>query len=317
MSAIHADTGAQQGGVALVTMLLLIALLTAIVSRLGLSSTLWLRQVENGSTLARAAQANRAAQSWVARFLEEDSAVHDGFTDTWARSMPPVPLAGGFVDGWIEDMQGRFNVNNLVDANGKADPRERERFERLLRVLQLDTGIAQSTIDWIDRDDEASGPWGAESGYYMGMDPPYVTANRPMLEVDEMRLVRGVSKKAWARLAPHLAALPGKTVVNVNTATGQVLAAVVTRWGAAGSAVGRADRWLKQAAVEPVNDIGIFVEKEMFENPGEKPEGLGVASRYFMAHIRLALGDFSYRTATLYRRVDNRADIIWQRRELL
>jgi general secretion pathway protein K len=56
--------------------------------------------------------------------------------------------------------------------------------------------IMNSVKDWMDsRDDDAiSGISGAESDYYLGLDPPYVCANGPFNHIDELLNVKGISK---------------------------------------------------------------------------------------------------------------------------
>ena len=50
----------------------------------------------------------------------------DGDTDCdqdyWAQDWPPFIVEGGAVTGSISDLTGMFNLNNLVDATGQADP---------------------------------------------------------------------------------------------------------------------------------------------------------------------------------------------------
>src|SRR3546814_9224689 len=58
-------------------------------------------------------------------------------------------------------------------------------------------------------------------------DLPHLTANRPLIDLDELALVRGFDVGVRARLAPFVTALPTTTALNVNTAPPEVLAAVV------------------------------------------------------------------------------------------
>jgi general secretion pathway protein K len=98
-----------------------------------------------------------------------------------------------------------------------------EQFQRLLLVLELDPRIAGITADWIDADQEASFPDGAEDAIYTGLLPPYRAANQFMVNITEMAALEGMDKASFDILAPHVAALPGRTLINVNTATPAVL----------------------------------------------------------------------------------------------
>ena len=81
--------------------------------------------------------------------------------------------------------------------------------------------------DRIDDDDKPQPQNGAEDEYYLALDPPYRAANRPLIHVDELAMVRGFDASVRGRLAPFVSALPGPTAVNVNTAPPEVLAALV------------------------------------------------------------------------------------------
>jgi len=69
------------------------------------------------------------------------------------------------------------------------------------------------------------------------------------------------------------------------------------------------------AMLNPAKDMKSFTSKELKITNNEIPDGLGVATEYFMAHIRLSFGRADYRIATLYQRKKNKASIIWQARE--
>ena len=143
MSDSHSKYLLQQRGVALITVLLIVAVLTAIVSRLGFSNQIWLRQVENGSALLQSGQASRAVQDWVGLILQRDDNDYDGHTDLWAQPLPPIPDGHGFVQGYMEDMQARFNLNNLFEQGGGADEVAMRQFKRLLRKLGFTPGYSR------------------------------------------------------------------------------------------------------------------------------------------------------------------------------
>lgn len=317
MSALQTDIPVRQDGVALITILLIVAILTAIVSRIGLSSQIWVRQVENSNALAQADLASRAAQSWIASILEQDDNSLDAGTDLWAQPLPPVPAGWGILFGWVEDMQARFNLNNLIDAEGKQDTLATLQFERLLQILELNPGIAQAVVDWIDTDGSPAGPWGAEDVYYISLDTPYIAANRAFEDTSELRLVRGVDLQAWQRLEPFVSALPGQTPININTASTEVLAAVVTEWDLAGQAMLQAELWTAAAAQQPVDDMKLFTDKMFGDGDIPLPQGLAFTTNYFMAHTQLSFDQLEYRMASLYHRNQGRARIVRHNREIL
>jgi len=305
-----------QDGVALITVLLVIAILTALMARLVFSDQVWVRQVANASAQIKAAQAARAAQRWITLLLERDTNGVDSNTDTWAQSLPPIPLGDGTLSGHIEDMQDRFNLNNLVNRHGKTDASAMETFERLLQVLDLNEGIAQAAVDWIDPDDVRTGAWGAENSYYNTLNPAYSASNQPFTDTAELKLVRGVNQDAWIRLEPYVTALPMYTEINVNTAKPEVLAAMIRNWGAPSNALGSAVSWTNIVNREPVLSLDDFSRRALSGLDPDLPEGLSVDSQFFEAHIRLNYGNVEQWIATLYyRRKNGRAVILSQNRE--
>lgn len=220
---------ARQRGVALITAMLIFALLGS----LALSLT-WDNQLDMRRTMAllfyeEGVQAALGAESWVQGILRQD--LEDSDTDhlgeIWAIEIPALPLVSdtiqGEVFGTVEDLQGRFNVNNLVDQNGEVDVESLEQFQRLLAALGLDPRFAGIAADWLDADGDASFPDGAEDPIYTGMAPPYRTANQSLTNATELAALEGMDKASFDTLLPHIVALPGRTAVNVNTATAAVL----------------------------------------------------------------------------------------------
>jgi len=221
----------RQNGVALITALLIMALITTLTFSLEWDNSLDLRRTYVSMYREEAIQAALGAESWVLTILRQDSqdSTTDHFGEIWASEMPVLPLGGpgesiqGAIYGDVDDLQGRFNVNNLIDNNGEVDQPVLEQFQRLLIALGLDARLAGVTADWIDADQDASFPDGAEDSIYTGIVPPYRTANQIISSTSELAALDGMDKATLDTLLPHIAALPSGTAINVNTATGAVL----------------------------------------------------------------------------------------------
>ena len=117
----------------------------------------------------------------------------------------------------------QFNINNLVDQEGRVEEESLEQFQRLLTALGLDPRFAGIAADWIDSNVDASFPDGAEDSIYTGMIPPYRTANQTLTSVSELAAIEGMDRATFRTLEPHITALPGRTGINANTATVAVL----------------------------------------------------------------------------------------------
>ena len=221
----------RQRGVALITAILIMALITTLIFSLEWDNSLDLRRTYVSMYREEAIQAALGAESWVLGIMRQD--LEDSDTDhlgeIWASDLPILPLGGpgdsiqGEIYGQIEDLQGRFNVNNLVDQQGEVDQASLEQFQRLLIALGIDVRFAGIAADWIDADRQAGFPDGAEDAIYTGFVPPYRTANQALSSTSELAALEGIDKATFDTLLPHIVALPGRTAINVNTATGPVL----------------------------------------------------------------------------------------------
>jgi general secretion pathway protein K len=305
----------RQQGVALVTVILIVALMTTIVSRLSLMNSIWLRQVDNSAALVQAGQATRAAQTWISDILKNDDNTFDAQTDDWAQPVIPVPIAWGEMFGWIEDMQSRFNVNNLINENGNIAPIEVVRFRYLLVNLELDPAIADAVVDWIDTDGIVTGSDGAEDLYYMGMERPYLAANRPIIDEREMLQIKGIDQTAWNRLEPYICALPERTKVNINTAKPEVVAAVFYNPDTKQEFIQQARSLSEQVMTEPFASAG-ELNAALSETPGLNIDSLVINSGYFRAHTQMMFGNVEQRMTTLYQRNSGGVRIIDHSRTL-
>ncbi len=214
-----------QKGVALLTALLLVALVTILTVNLQWDTRLDMRRSQNLFESDQALLYALGAEAWASEILQTDA--RDSDTDhtgeDWATPVPTLPIEGGAIRGFLEDMQGRFNLNNLVGRRGQVDEVALEQFERLLTVLKLDPALARITVDWLDRDLEPGFPSGAEDGFYTARVPPYRTANLAITSASELLAVGEMDAASYLILAPYVTALPNGTALNVNTASAPVL----------------------------------------------------------------------------------------------
>ena len=219
----------RQRGVALITAILITALISSVALSLAWDNALDMRRTMTLLYRDQALQVALGAENWVQTILTDDlgESDTDHLGEIWATELPPLPVESDAVQGElfgsIEDLQGRFNINNLVDENGEVDELALEQFRRLLQVLGLDPRFAGVAADWVDRNQEAGFPDGAEDPIYTGFVPTYRTPNMPLISVSELAALDGMDKESFDILRPHIVALPGQTGINVNTATPAVL----------------------------------------------------------------------------------------------
>lgn len=216
-------------GVALITAMLITAITGSLAAGLAWDNALDVRRTMVLLFHEQGMQVAMGAESWIQNILRDDGidSTTDHLGELWASELPGLPVDNdsvqGAVAGKIEDLNGRLNVNNLIDRNGELNQVVLEQFQRLLVILDLDPRFAGLTYDWIDPDDNASFPDGAEDSIYTGLTPPYRTYNRSLVNVTELAALEGMDKASFDILLPHVTALPRGTIINVNTATPAVL----------------------------------------------------------------------------------------------
>jgi general secretion pathway protein K len=135
----------------------------------------------------------------------------------------------------IEDAASRINLNGFLEKGAVSEDNRVFLQGFLDGVIAIMPGrpeehqydaleLASNLVDWIDKD-EVSSDGAPESEIYARRDPPVTVANRPLLSVDELRLVEGFDGNLVDALKPFVGVYPlvGGGGVNLNTAPPWVL----------------------------------------------------------------------------------------------
>lgn len=216
-------------GAALLSVLLLVAVMAVIAAVMLDRLNLAVRLAGNGQAMTQARlYANSAETLAMARIkamvdMSQERTVDQG--GLLGREFP-LPLARGTVLARIDDAGNCFNLNSLVEADAQGALKLRVIGLNQLRALmaglaipEAEAAVASDAIaDWIDSDNVAA-PNGAEDDTYQGSAVPYRTAGRLIGDVSEIRAVRGMTPQFYERLRPWLCALPGADLspININT----------------------------------------------------------------------------------------------------
>ena len=300
----------RQPGVALVLALAVVALAAAAASAILHAQSGWLRVESLRSDRAQALAAADAALDWAREALARDARATgvDHRLEPWAAHIGPLEVEGATVSGWLDDAQGAFNLNGIA-PQGRVLPAQLDRYRRLLAVLGLPAGLADALADWLDSDARASGPDGAEDAFYLALAAPYLAANQPLAERGELARVRGYDAQVLERLRPHVVALPVATAVNVNTATPEVLCALLP-----GSDLGAARALVLERERRPFRSLADFAARAGDRGP-DSLDGLAVGSAWFIAQVRVRAGEVVVSAEALLSRAATGApSIVWRRR---
>lgn len=269
-----------QAGVALVSVMLLLAILVTLISYMLESQHLLIRQSSMLSLSEDSYLEGSYAESWgLAKLIKPSSLESDYASDfleeAWSEEMLDYKSNALHIKANIIDLQGRFNLNNLVDGAGAE---WYWIFKKLLRNLELNPHIADVIVDWVDADSDLTSINGAEDIVYLSASPPRRTANQKLQSVEELLLVKGITLEDYNTLLPHIAAIPDSNVsINVNTATLEIMKAILPN----GANSGKAELFvnLRSGGFNSLADVKGLDE---FAGVGDSLDGIiSVNSSYF------------------------------------
>ena len=181
------------------------------------------------------------ALDWARLILREDarSGGADHLAEPWAVPLQEARLStflamdsnnsdtgrDAFLSGSITDLQSRLNLTNLIDNNQLSEPAVLV-FARLFdqlgipadQLTLLTTGMLNATRASTAKDGEAMAP-----------DAPLLPQR-----VDQLTWL-GLPSESVKKLKPHATLLPERTLVNLNTASAEVIQAVIPGLDRAGA----------------------------------------------------------------------------------
>jgi len=233
-----------------------------------------------------------------------------GLTEPWATPLAESRLSTflavdksnaddgpeAFLSGSIGDAQGRYNLRNLVVSSNTAPasvaPLELATLERLCTIVGVETGIADRIA----------------TGLLAAVTVP--TGAAPLQPATVAQLVwLGIDATAVQTLQPYVVLLPTPTPLNVNTASKEVLAAVMNTDPAS------AERLVQIGARTPFKDVLTF--KKQSASPAaaaaSAQPNIDVRSNFFEVRARLRLQDRVLVERSLVNRTDPQQIVVLQR----
>ncbi|MGP0172338.1 type II secretion system minor pseudopilin GspK [Pseudomonas sp. NCHU5208] len=282
----------RQRGVALITVLLVVAVVTVVCAGLIARQQLSIRSSANQLHVNQAWQYALGGETLAKAILQRDlrrgdpRLPVDHLGEPWAQPMSFPLDEGGELRVRILDPSGRFNLNSLV-RRGQVNELALQRFRRLLLRLEIDKPYAERLVDWLDADSEPRGSQGAEDNQYLLATPPYRAANRAMTDASELRLLLEMDEADYRRLLPFVTALPSEVALNVNTASALVLSSLAD--GLDGNA---ATALVAARGREGFASLAAFTAQPMLAGLGTGiGQGVAVGSNYFEVISEVSLGE--------------------------
>lgn len=238
----------KQKGVALITVMLIVALCAVIASQMTARLQIQMQRSANIMFNQQAYWYAMGAEAFAKRvlitaFKGDEDVTHVG--QIWAQGQTTYPVDFGEISGEIIDLQSCLNLNalraplnNKNAGNGKSggntnnNPNNARKvparlaLEALLINLQLDNvsqfeaeSMADALTDWLDENDGISSAGGAEDNDYASREFPYLAANNYLASVNELRVVEHFTPAVINAIKPYVCVIPASDEhkININT----------------------------------------------------------------------------------------------------
>jgi general secretion pathway protein K len=221
-------------GVALITVLLIVALAAVLVTQMTGRLQLQMQRTNNITLNQQAYWYAMGAEAFAKRILitsfkDEKNVTH--LEQMWAQGETSYPVDFGQITGEIFDMQACFNLNALrVDRTnipaGSGKPAIQEAFEELILSLNIQgvtpfeaEYMTDALVDWLDKDSAIESAGGAEDNDYAAKEFPYLPANHYLASITELRLIEHFTIPVINQLKEFVCVLPNNDLhkINLNT----------------------------------------------------------------------------------------------------
>ena len=293
----------------MLTVLLLVAVMGVLLMAMLDDIRFGLRRAGNAQTVGQAQWHALGAEALARSRLQRMAREGDGRTTLagdWNGRTLVFPLGEdggepGLVSARVSDATACFNLNSVVQgAAGQWQVREAglSQYRALLTALGFTAtraaALSDTLVDWIDSDQQPRQA-GAEDTAYAGASPRRRTAAALLAEVSELRAMAGYDAQAYARLRPHLCALPNADLSPVNVNTLQAGDAVILAM-LAGNAIdleGARRILSRRPAGGWLNVVDFWNQPALAEAAVPNPvlQQVQLRSRYFSLHAEVEQGN--------------------------
>ncbi|MDR0576663.1 MAG: type II secretion system minor pseudopilin GspK, partial [Candidatus Accumulibacter sp.] len=222
----HRRSCGRERGMALITAILIAALVASLAFALSARERLWLTQIGNRDDFTAAQSTVLSAIDLARLTLRDDMRNNrvDHLFEAWTVPVPPINVEDGRVGGRIVELQGRLNLYTL-QSDGKVNAPGLLALQRLLTARSLPATWAEKMAEALAKQValwQGARKTDAAAARITGKLLPVAT----LAELAELAGLSGGDIDRLAMLEPLAALLPESTPVNVNFAPPEVLMAV-------------------------------------------------------------------------------------------
>ncbi|MBM5575104.1 type II secretion system minor pseudopilin GspK [Deefgea sp. CFH1-16] len=263
----------RQTGVAIIAALMVAALVASIAGLLMVRQQRALQQLEIRKDTAEARAATWSVLQLVRLTLRDDARAGqpDHLRKPWAVPIPEIKIENGAMSGRLIELNGRFNLGNLIDQNGQPVAASWAAYPRLLANLGLPSNLADNLRQYL-----------ALHAVQQGEKKIWL----PLIDPNELANVAGYTPEVMRQLEPSIVTLPVATALNVNFASPEVLAAWLPKLTVSAAEQALSKR-RSQYFNSPADLIGHLPKEVQAQVPAQL---LTVNSHYFWADMGARFG---------------------------
>ncbi|MBU2923112.1 type II secretion system minor pseudopilin GspK [Colwellia sp. 4_MG-2023] len=322
----------KQQGVALITVMLIVALCAVIASQMTARLQVQMQRSANVSFNQQAYWYAMGAEAFTKRVLIKVFQAEPNVTNlsqAWAGGENTFPVDFGEITGEITDLQSCLNLNALrapfeeSENTSSRNNRNQEEnkaparlaFEALLINLQLENvsqfeaeSMADALTDWLDADTSISSAGGAEDNDYASREFPYLAANNYLASVNELRVVEHFTPAIINAIKPYVCVIPGSELhqVNINTIDSEhveLLQALL------GSTLEQAQDVLSARGEKGFDSLDTFYNLPtvvQIENFNDKKDSFAIDSEYFNLKASASFNESYYAMNSVMKITENK-----------
>ncbi len=325
---IRPEIPPSQQGAALLSILLLVAILSVIAATTLDRVILSTKLSGNGQAMRQAQMLAYAAEDIALARIADLRAANSTQTTLaggWLAQPRRFQLPGGTIEATLHDGGNCFNLNSLVqdsEAGLVVNPIGRDQFISLMAALAIPENLARpvaaAAVDWADSDSVPQSG-GAEDSDYVAAEFSHLAANRLFADESELRMIKPMTPALYAKLEPFICALPVAQLspLNVNTLLpGQ--APLLAMLFAPGSVTANAAR--SMLAKRPASGYGSVLR--FWEGVGAQAarpvqivqDQIRLTSNWFRLELNIASGEIKLRETALIAAENAPPRILWRNR---
>ncbi|WP_245807456.1 type II secretion system minor pseudopilin GspK [Cognaticolwellia beringensis] len=321
-------------GVALITVMLIIALIAILATQMTARLQLQMQRTTNIGSNQQAYWYAMGAEAFAKRILiqsfEADSEVtHLG--QLWAQGENTFPVDFGQITGEITDLNSCFNLNALRvndddgsgnsnrgnSANAANKSPARAAFEELLIAMNIEgvgsfeaEYMADALTDWLDADGSISGSGGAEDNDYASKEFPYLAANNYLASMAELRVIDHFTVNVIDKLKDYTCILPNTNMnkININTIAQDQPEILVAMLGISQNEASQALSSRGEEGFKNIDEFFSLSDLSKAKIPPEKKQLFAVKSEYFKLKTTASFNN-SYFALNTIMKVDNKNNI--------